>query len=208
MNWPCYLEICWKQRKGYSNNTYNSRGIDTNLLNTKPNIYLCLMAPGHYLNQCWLIISRVLSRLPACESTGNDSYSSQQSIWKVHIKNKTMPQGTVSKHSTVWYSFNMDFLIWNIHYRNYTSPFSCVFYEFKVWFVFYPHCETRGTILQSNDLNPLQDKGSLLEAKCQMLDNWTSSVLEGIPPLVSVTATLSIFSKSNWWIWRNWINWL
>ena len=47
----------------------------------------------------------------------------------------------------------------------YLPSHESVFYEFKVWFVFYTHCEIRGTILQSNDLNPLQDKGSLLEAK-------------------------------------------
>ena len=41
----------------------------------------CLMAPSHYLNQCWLIISKVLRHSPEGNFTGNAPDISVSLIW-------------------------------------------------------------------------------------------------------------------------------
>ena len=64
----------------------------------------CLMAPSHYLNQCWLIIIQVLWHSPKCNFTGNVLdinlwYTFEKYIIQNYMHNfqRPMPSATMSK---------------------------------------------------------------------------------------------------------------
>ena len=52
----------------------------------------CLMAPSHYLNQCWLIIHRNLCHSPK----GNVHEGNHENTFKIYKNQSHIPQGTMS----------------------------------------------------------------------------------------------------------------
>ena len=63
----------------------------------------CLMAPSHYMNKCWFIISRVQRHSFEGHFTRYSSHQSIKLAWKWLIWNYfSNSQGSMSQHTEVW----------------------------------------------------------------------------------------------------------
>ena len=86
---------CWWRHLPMSDDIFSSRGKNRSTLAQV--MACCLMAPSHYLNQCWLTISKVLWH----SSEGNYHeiwrYQSVKQDWTFHFKNRIqISQGPMS----------------------------------------------------------------------------------------------------------------